>query len=301
MTWDEAIQILRDPSSCLAVLAVLMVLHGIAYQVCIVKIKSIVRQKKWWPNAIPPQRALLVNFGYPKEVCDEATCLWGYAFVIVYCGHHFLAGFAMLPVVIWGWTEAGAAWQFSFIMGALCDVAITTFDELGMIGRMIMPKAFAWLGPKQAVPFFIIVGILHHPLSICMSCPMIWYYAPLKAYHELAVSLLFAAGIHFCTSSYKFTLDTTTKSGFLQCKFIIVLQLVTIFVSRGYFWFTRLYSILLTFAHDGAKGLFWAGCAASILMSFFSLVMMADGLQAAVKWLPKAMPTKDLDAPLLNN
>jgi len=231
-----------------------------------------------------------VNLGYPKEECDEAVSLWGFAMTIVFCSHHFICGAALLPVLSWGWADAGFAGQLAFISGLLLDASIDVFDEWQMSMRLFFPKAFEWLGPKQSAKFFVMVGVLHHPLALCMGVPMTLYYSWLPAFQENVVALLFAASICYMTGAYKFTLDTKTRTGFLQYKAIVLTQTVTIYFSRGYIWFTRCYTVFMTFYTEGATGFLIGGCICGVLFSLFNMVLIADATMAAMKWLPRSMP-----------
>merc|ERR1719329_684839 len=176
------------------------------------------------------------------------------------------------------------------------DVAYDIYDEFRMFVTTFLfdsvgKKLFG--GEKQPKEFFIIIGVLHHPLAMTMVCPLVMYYPHLAAFHIIAVSLLLAAGVCFTTGSYKFTLDMTQPSDWYQFKGIVVLQTVTIFFTRGYIWFYYLYVALSTFRADGSMKFFYGGCVAGTLMSLFNLVMLADAAGAALKWLPKSMPEKD--------
>jgi len=286
---EEMIATLQEPYVCIPLLLLLAVVNGVLYHFGMQNVKCKVKEQAWWPQAIPLQRNLLVNFGYPKEQCDANVCLWGFAFVVVACTHHFICGIALLPVFFFGWTGSGFIGQLAFISGMLFDASLNIFDEWQMTMRLFFPREFEWLGPEQAKPFFFIMGALHHPLALCMGVPMTLYYAWLPAFHEVAVSLLLAAAVCFLTGSYKFTLDTKTRSGFLQYKAIVLAQLVTIYLSRGYVWFTRVYTVLCQFHADGATGFFAGGCVCGLLMTLFNLVLISDATSAALKWLPRSM------------
>merc|ERR1740139_1882666 len=194
----------------------------------------------------------MLNFCIPKADAGDEACLSFFCLVLVFCAHHFLAGVSMVPVVWYGWAGAGSSGQLAFIVAGFADVAITIFDLWQMLMCLLFPKQFAWLGPKQPLSTFIVIGVLHHPLSLCMGVPMLLHYASLPYFHEIAVSLLLAAGICFLSGSYKFTVDTTTPSGFYQFKCIVMAQFVTIMYSRGYIWFTRLFSLIMYFRAEGA-------------------------------------------------
>jgi len=286
----EMIATLQEPQTCILLLLSLAVVNGVLFHAGMQHVKCKVKEQPWWPQAIPLQRQLLVNFGYTNEQCDDDVCLWGFAFVFVACTHHLVCGAALLPVFFLGWTGAGLLGQLTFIAAMLFDASLNIFDEWQMTMRLFFPREFEWLGPEQAKPFFFIMGVLHHPLALCMGVPMTLYYASLPAFHEVAVSLLFAAAVCYLSGSYKFTLDTKTRSGFLQYKAIVLVQLVTICLSRGYIWCTRVYAVLCRFHADGATGFFVGGCVCGLLMTLFNVVLIADATKAALKWLPRSMP-----------
>jgi len=91
----------------------------------------------------------------------------------------------------------------------------------------------------------------------------------------------------------KFTLDMTKLFEWYQFKSIVLVQAATIVLTRGYVWFFHVYLMLSKFWADGSMNFFYGGCLAATLMSFFNLVMLADAIGAAVKWLPRAMPKVD--------
>merc|ERR1711976_972753 len=113
------------------------------------------------------------------------------------------------------------------------------------------------------------------------------YYYDLRAYHFVILALLAAAGVCYLFGQYKFTLDVTKRSAFMQYKAIVVIQLVTIWFTRGFVWFTQLYAALRYFRDQGDSMFFVGGCFAGGLMSVFNLLMLFDSTSAAVKWLPK--------------
>merc|ERR1712039_30610 len=170
------------------------------------------------------------------------------------------------------------------------DVGMDIFDWVKTFCLAFLHKFFKFWGPQKPAVIFIIICGLHHTLAMGMMIPMMIYYPTLKAFHYIAISLLLAAGICFTTGSYKFTLDTKTKSGFVQYKAIVVIQLVTVWFTRGYVWFTQVYIALTTFRAQGDTSFFAGGCVAAGLMSCFNLLMLMDAADAAKKWLPRPMP-----------
>lgn len=252
-----------------------------------------VEKRPWWPRARPLQKALCMNFGFPAEACTPPVLVEAFAFVVVFCGHHFLMGFMMLPVVCWGWSEAGTTFQLLLMMAALGDVALDLYDWIKKFLLTFFPNAFKSLGGPCPLPAFIVMCCLHHPLAMTLVIPMNARYAHLPAYHKIAASLLLAAGICFLTGQYKFTLDMRNRGNFVQYKVIVVLQLATIWFTRGIVWFTQLYAALTYFYNQGDKSFFIGGCIGGGLMSLFNLIMIMDCSTAAIKWLPRPLPQDD--------
>lgn len=145
------------------------------------------------------------------------------------------------------------------------------------------------------LPLVIIICCLHHPLAMLLVVPMNLKYSVLVQYHRIVTSLLLAAGVCFVSGQYKFTLDVSKKSGFIQFKFIVLLQLVTILFTRGLLWFTQMPSALHHFYIVGDTSFLVGGAIGGVLMSLFNVIMILDATTAAVKWLPKPMPTEGSD------
>merc|ERR1712056_11527 len=74
---------------------------------------------------------------------------------------------------------------------------------------------------------------------------------------------------------------------------IVVVQLVTILFTRGYIWFTRIYTCLTYFYCNNDMSFFAGGCLCAGLMSMFNVVMIMDSVGAAVKWLPRSKPEQE--------
>jgi hypothetical protein len=290
---DSSLESLSDWQGLLIFVSVCALITGIIVEKALSCIAGWVEKKEWWPRAMPLQKALMMNYGYPEAALTEPVTRFMYAYVICICTHHILCGALMIPVVMYGWQDAGASGQLAFIVGALMDVSYDVYDEFRMIMNTFfyerVGKSLFGAGkcPKE---FFTVAGVLHHPLGMTMICPLVLYYPSLRSFHIIAISLLLAAGVCFTTGSYKFTLDPTKKSEWYQFKGIVFVQLVTILFTRGYIWFTQVYVALSTFQANGHMGLFYGGCVAALLMSTFNLVMIADALGAAKKWLPRSQP-----------
>lgn len=284
---------LAEPLGVLLFVVVCAPVTAIISEIVLTFLMEWVRAKDWWPRASPLQKALMMNFGYPDSACTDEMVLMGYSYVINLCTNHLICGFMMLPVVYYGWEGAQAGGQACFVIGALMDVSVDVYDEVRMFIKTFLfePVGKKLFGGDAADPvqIFVVLGVLHHPLAMTMTCPMVLYYAYLPSFHTIAFALLLAAGICFTTGSYKFTLDTTKTSDWYQFKFIIVIQMVTILYTRGYIWFVHAPALLATFWSDGNMGFFYGGCCAATAMSLFNLIMIYDAVSAAVKWIPRSM------------
>merc|ERR1712127_1115485 len=141
------------------------------------------------------------------------------------------------------------------------------------------------------------IGVVcHHQLAIFMILPMLWHYPEIEPFHRIACSLMLAAGISYTTGAYKFTLNTSEPGGFCRYKAVVVIQLVTIYYTRLYLWFTETYKLLQIFSEPAPRGsdaFFWGACIGCFLMSFFNMAMVGDATSAAIKWLPRKMPTAE--------
>lgn len=175
----------------------------------------------------------------------------------------------------------------------MMDVSVDVYDWFKMFANTFLfepvgKKLFGGVekGPLQ---IFIVLGVLHHPLALTTVCPLLLHYPDLAPFHIVAMALLLAAGICFISGSYKFTLDLTKVSDWYQFKVIIALQAIVIVYARGYVWLLHVYIVLNKFWADDKIMLFWGGCAVATLMSLFNVLMIADAVGAAAKWMPRSM------------
>lgn len=283
---------LSNARGCFVFVSVLAVVTGLVFETLNKKLMDMVRSKPWCAQAMDLQKALMMNFGFKEEECTFEAKLDGYSFVIVLAGHHCLAACCMLPVFLMGWEAAGSTGQLLFVVGALSDVAFDMFDWFKNFCRTFLYSYIPWSSPCPLAPF-IVLCCLHHPLAMSMVIPMVLHYPTMRSFHLIAVSLLLAAGVCFLSGAYKFTLDVKSKGGFMQYKAVVILQLVTIWFTRGYVWFTQVYVTLTTFRSHGDTNFFIAGSVAAVLMSLFNIVMILDATDAAKKWLLRPVPTED--------
>lgn len=254
-----------------------------------------IKGKDWWPRAETLQKALCMNFGYAPEECTEPAMRDSFSFVLVFCGHHFLCGFLTLPVLCFGWDEAGNIGQTMFLLGGVMDVALDIYDILKKSLQLFLPNVAAkYVIGTCPVAFYVVLCCLHHPLAIALVVPMNLVYPQLRAYHYIISSLLFAAGICFLSGQYKFTLDVTKRNDFYKFKAVVLLQLVTLVFTRGYVWYYYSWFVVLPYFYSrGDMPFFYGGVGASVLMSLFNLAMLNDSIQAAIKWLPRGPPESE--------
>jgi len=256
--------------------------------------------QKWWPAAIDNQRRLLYNFGYPKKPdppmfpqgTSDAVCLEGFAMVNNFVFQHAIAGGLMVPVCFLGWEASGPWVRFMFIFGGLNDVGLDIYHVL-VTTIKAFHGAIPSIGWKSAAPkpFWFIMCILHHPLALSMIIPMNINYPHLWGFNWAATSLLFAAAVCFGTGQVKLALNIKKVSEFRAFQGIVLFQLIVITTSRVFIWFPAVYNCLTTFYAAGDTSFLIGGALAGGLMSLFNMILMADAVGAAVKWLPHKPPT----------
>eukprot|EP00797_Seminavis_robusta_P002929 Sro1184_g250110.2 (179) ;mRNA; r:11684-12220 len=142
---------------------------------------------------------------------------------------------------------------------------------------------------------------MHHSLALALTIPMNLRYIHLAQYHETIVSLLFAGGFCYASGNYKFTLDVSKTWDMIQYKVIVVAQLLIILYTRVYLWFPTCVSMFVYFKSEGDFLFAYGGAFVAFIFSLFNVVMVVDAIKAAVKWLPKKLPsshsTKKYEAP----
>jgi len=240
-----------------------------------------VARQPWWPQARKLQKHMNMNFGYMEEDCTDEVLLNFYCFVCVVSVHHLVLGSLCLPVLI-----SGGTWGYTlFFVGCLGEIGFDGYDFIKMFVGVINGAC--------PVKYFIIMGLCHHTLSLSLLVPMLINYLYLTQFHVIVTSLLLAAGVAFGTGSYKFTLNTSTRSGMIRYKVIVVVQTLTVWATRAGLWFPFGIMILNKLSADGETLFFVGGIICLTLMSFFNLAMLADATEAAVKWLPMEVPQTD--------
>lgn len=252
-----------------------------------------VEKRPWWPHTAALQKQLMLNFGVKEENCTPEALLDSYVFVLCICGHHFVTGGMTLPVIIYGWSGAGATGQLLFLMAVLADVGFDVYDWIKKFFLTFFHSVFKFLGPPYPLSGFIVMCCLHHPLAMTLVIPMNLKYSSLPDYHKIACSLLLAAGVCFLAGQYKFTLNMKDRFEFIQIKTITLVQCITIWYTRGFVWFTSFYSAMSHFRAEGDTTFCIGGCIAGTLMSLFNLVLLSDVTMTTVKTLPKPLPATE--------
>jgi len=246
-----------------------------------------VRNAEWWSRALPNQLHIMKNFGYPKDGTTDEMALKAYNWVITMCITHIVSASLMIPVVIWGWHDAGESGRLLFFIGTMSEVGFDIYDWSKTFLLTFFHRYVAFLGPPTPVQVFVLICGFHHTTVLCMVMPMNLKYAFLPAYHRIGFSLLVSAGICYLSGQYKFTVDATTPKGLQTCKSIVFVQLVLNLLTRVIIWFPAAYSVLRTFFQSGDWPFFYGGCFGMLGMSLYNIVIALDASSAAKKWLPK--------------
>jgi len=250
-------------------------------------IGDMVRKAEWWPRALPNQINIMVNFGYPKGETTEDHAVYGFVWIITMCITHIFSASLMLPVMVYGWDEAGDAGQVLFFLGTLSEVGFDVYDWSKTFILTFAHSSFPDLGPPGPVKTFILICILHHSTVLGLTFPMNLKYPSTTAYHWVAFSLLVSAGVCYIAGQYKFTLDAKTASGLATIKRIMIVQFVFNWLSRVGVWFPAVFMTLNTLYGKGDMLYFAAGTVGGVGMSLYNLLVVADATMALLKWLPR--------------
>jgi len=253
-----------------------------------VPLSRYVRNAEWWSRALPNQLHLMKNFGYPDDTTEEMA-VKGYNWVITMCITHVLSASLMVPVVFFGWQNAGESGRVLFIIGTMSEVGFDVYDWLKTFLLTFCHSSFKSLGPPTPVAVFVLICGLHHTTVLGMAIPMNLKYAFMPEYHWIAFSLLVSAGICYLSGQYKFTLDANTPKGLRTCKVIVFVQLALNWLTRVVIWFPAAYGALHSFYQLGDWGYFCGGCFGMLGMSLYNIVIIVDATLAAKKWFSKTL------------
>eukprot|EP00957_Ditylum_brightwellii_P005641 430811-Ditylum_brightwellii.AAC.1 len=231
---------------------------------------------------------MLKNFGVLNPSDEELVEM--FATGLFYGCHHGLCGGMLFPVFIFGWEESSPFCRGLFAFGLLNDVGFDIFDEVYMFSRTFFHKKLG-LRPHP-LGLFIVLGILHHPLSIMMSVPLIHRYADMREGHIIATSLLFAGAVGVSLSSYKFTLNVASPSGFFKFKIIAIMQFVVYTLSRAIVFPPMAWSAIQRIKADPAAstGFFVMSCFCVSLIALFNFIMVNDAASVVMKWCFRSAP-----------
>mmetsp|Transcript_96467 Transcript_96467/g.191094 ORF Transcript_96467/g.191094 Transcript_96467/m.191094 type:complete len:298 (+) Transcript_96467:65-958(+) len=248
-----------------------------------------VRKSEWWPRAVPPQINIMVNFGYSKDKTTEDHALYGFVWIITMCITHIVSASLMVPVMVYGWSEAGDVGQVLFFLGTLSEVGFDVYDWSKTFLLTFAHSSVSNLGPPGPVKAFVLICILHHSTVLGLTFPMNLKYPSMTAYHWVAFSLLVSAGVCYIAGQYKFTLDAKTKSGLATIKLIMTIQFVFNWLSRVGIWFPAVFIALRTMYGKGDMLYFTGGLIGGLGMSLYNLLVVADATMALLKWLPRTV------------
>ena len=263
------------------------------------------RDQPWWSrHAVKPTIQMMQNFGYPKTptptfprgVTEEMARDF-YAFLTTLCFQHGLSALPMIPVVWYGWANVSVVGRVAFVLGTLSDVGFDIYDSAKSSWRTFAKNHSAPL----PLDFWIVIVAMHHTLALSLVLPMNSKYIQLAPYHQTVASLLLAAAVCYGAGCYKFTLNVKTKSGFAQYKAIVVFQLAVILYTRLYLWFPAAYGMIQTFRKENDAFFLGASLLLGLIFSIFNLLLVADAVGAAVKWLPRPMPRTEHELNDLSN
>lgn len=180
------------------------------------------------------------------------------------------------------------------MLGTMSDVGFSIYDTVDSFIRTFLDSKFG-RAPLPVV-FFVVKCILHHTTALALVIPLNLRYPDRWEYHLLAFSLLMAASVCYLAGCYKFTLDVNgNRVDFFKYKLIVLFQLGVILYTRVYLWFPTSLS-LRAYIRDKNDTSFVYGCTVMVtIFSAFNLILVADAVKAAVKWLPRSFPKSKLE------
>lgn len=225
---------------------------------------------------------------HAKGEVTEENAVFGFVWVITMCITHVISATLMLPVVVFGWEAAGETGQVWFLLGTLSEVGFDIYDLSKATLLTFCPAPFPFLGPKNPIKCFILLGVFHHCTVLGMTIPLNVHYPTMVAYHRIAFALLFSAGVCYLSGQYKFTLDGRKADDLRTIKQIMTVQLCMNWVARFFMWFPCVYSTLSTFYEAGDMGFFRGACAGALGMSLYNILVVLDATAAFVKWWGKS-------------
>jgi len=279
---------LDEPVQLVAFLAVNTALNGIFYLGGNKIVGGWVGKQPWWERAIPFQKGMMSNFGYPEAAQTPEAVLETYAFTIVMCMHHSALGLLALPSIIYGWEDGGAVVQLCFYIMALLQLGCDIYDTFRTTILCWCPAVCPCMAPVPTT--FWALSLLHHTLSLGTCLPLLSFYAGAWQFHWIAFSMLFAAGFAQGTGAYKFSLNTNDPRDLQAYKLIVVFQTLLIWSARVFVWLYAAISLAQLVRSEGKETIFWIVIVVLVCFSVVNLVIVADCTAAAIKWLPRKVP-----------
>jgi len=256
----------------------------------------------WWKErADQPTRSMMKNFGFPTQptatfpnAITEEMSRDFYATMLCICGQHALSALPMLPVLINGWEDSSEFHKCFFMLGTMSDVAFNIYDAVNSFIRTFLHSKFG--RAPLPVDFFIVLCVLHHTTALVLVVPLNLRYPHRWEYHQLAFSLLMAASVCYIAGCYKFTLDVKgSKMDFFKYKLIVLFQLGVILYTRVYLWFPTSLSLRAYIRDKNDTSFFYGSTVMFTIFSLFNLILVADAVKAAAKWLPRSFPETKLE------
>lgn len=281
-------------------------------------------QREWWPNAIHPQKSsksltcmlfdsslfpsrishlvsfpsVMYNFGYPKDPTEkfpngvtEVMARDSYAYTINILSAHLLSALPMLPVVIYGWEGSSNMMRSAFLLGTLSDLGFDIYDAM-----MLTIRTFTKHESPIPFDFWVVIVAMHHTTALFLVLPLNLKYLHRWEYHQTAVSLLLAAALCFFAGLYKFTLNVFgRKKDFYIYKLIVLFQLAVLLYTRLYLWFPTVLGLRAHLKEQNDTAFFYVSTVMITIFSLFNLILVYDGIEAAVKWIPRKFPETKAD------
>jgi len=294
MEMDAALETMMSPSGQFAAAACFTVGWAVVIESISRPIGSWVKSASWWPQALPNQVSLMVNFGYPKDGTTESMAVFAYVWICTMCLTHVLSAGLMIPVIVSGWSASSDLGKLCFLLGTVSEVGFDIYDGTKMTLTTFFHKSVSSFGyPQTPVKSYILVCLCHHAAVLSVTMPMNMKYVHMVQYQQIAFSLLASAGVCYLAGQYKLTLDARTPAGLAMIKKIMMVQFTMNWLTRIFIWCPAVYSTLTTFHASGDTAYFYGACMSASTMSIYNLLVVMDATAALFKWLPRTIAMED--------
>ena len=107
----------------------------------------------------------------------------------------------------------------AFVWGSLAAASWDLYDFLNSSCRVFLPNVL--MEGAHPLKYWIILPCMHHLVTIVTVLPLNLYMLRDPSYHNVACSLLLAAGVCYGLGQWKYTLDLTSPGGLLRVKAIV--------------------------------------------------------------------------------